>query len=382
MIYLDNGATSFPKPPQVADAVYNYIMNVGGNINRGNGSGALSASETVLETRELLNKMMNGYGARNTIFTPGNTYSLNFFIKGLAEKGDTFLTSMTEHNAVYRPLSQLEKEGKISVKYMPCTKEGKLITEEALNMINENIKAVILLHASNVSGSIMPIEEIGKRCREKGVIFIVDAAQTAGNTEIDIQKCCIDGLAFPAHKSMLAPQGLGVMMINPKIKDKIRVLVAGGTGSHSELSEMPNELPDRFESGTLNIPAIFGLNASCKWLAKNMKKASENEKKLSEKLIEGLKNINNVEIAGIPSTEGRVSVISINFTNEDNALAAFKLEKDYGITTRVGLHCAPLAHKSLGTYPGGTVRFSIGPFNTIEDIDTVLAAVKEIAENK
>jgi cysteine desulfurase family protein len=379
MIYLDNGATSYPKPQEVADAVYDYIKNVGSNINRGNYAKAYSAAETVLETRELVDRMMNGYGARNAIFTPGNTYALNFLIKGLARKGDRFIATGMEHNAVYRPLHQLEEAGMIDVDYMPCDSCGRLETEKALDMIDENVRAVIALHASNVSGTVMPIEEIGRRCHEKGVIFIVDAAQTAGNTPIDMKKCHISGLTLPAHKSLLGPQGLGVMMIDPAIAGEIDPLVAGGTGSHSDMAEMPEELPDRFEAGTLNLPGIFGLHAALKWVGEHFDEIREHEKALTARFLDGLSQIDGIRLAGLPTTEGRVGVVSVDFVNGDNGLCAFQLEQKYGIMTRVGLHCAPLAHKSLGTFPEGTVRFSIGPFNTEEDIDTAVKAVAELA---
>lgn len=382
MIYLDNGATSYPKPKEVAEAVYEYMTKVGSNINRGGYEKAYSAAEVVLETRELIDKLMNGYGARNAIFTPGNTYSLNFLIKGLAVKGDKFLTTHMEHNAVYRPLHQLQRDGVIEYDCMPCNKLGELELEDALAMITPDVRAVVMLHASNVSGTLLPIEEVGKRCHEQGVIFIVDAAQTAGNTPIDMQKCHIDGLTVPGHKSLLGPQGVGVMLINPEIKDEITPLVSGGTGSHSDMTDMPSELPDRFESGTLNLPGIFGLHAALRWLEENFEKVHEHEKALSARMLDGLKDVEGIYLAGLPTVEGRVSVISVDLLNKDNGICAFNLEHEYGISTRVGLHCAPLAHKSLGTFPEGTVRFSIGPFNTEEEIDTAVAAVKILAQTK
>ena len=382
MIYLDNGATSYPKPKEVAEAVYEYMTKVGSNINRGGYEKAYSAAEVVLETRELIDKLMNGYGARNAIFTPGNTYSLNFLIKGLAVKGDKFLTTHMEHNAVYRPLHQLQRDGVIEYDCMPCNELGELELEDALAMITPDVRAVVMLHASNVSGTLLPIEEVGKRCHEQGVIFIVDAAQTAGNTPIDMQKCHIDGLTVPGHKSLLGPQGVGVMLINPEIKDEITPLVSGGTGSHSDMTDMPSELPDRFESGTLNLPGIFGLHAALRWLEENFEKVHEHEKALSARMLDGLKDVEGIHLAGLPTVEGRVSVISVDLLNKDNGICAFNLEHEYGISTRVGLHCAPLAHKSLGTFPEGTVRFSIGPFNTAEEIDTAVAAVKILAQTK
>lgn len=382
MIYLDNGATSYPKPDVVADAVYDYIKNNGSNINRGGYAKAYSAAGVVLETRELLNKMMNGYGSRYTIFTPGDTYSLNFLIKGIARPGDKILISGMEHNAVYRPVHQLEQAGTIHVEYMPCNENGQLILEEALPMIDESVRAVVMLHASNVSGTLMPIEEVGQRCHEKGVRFFVDAAQTAGNVPIDMQKCHIDGLSMPGHKSMLGPQGIGVLMLNPAVTEEIEPLIAGGTGSHSDLATMPEELPDRFESGTLNLPGIFGLHASVEWLMEHQTEVHEHEQKLAKRMLDGIRDTDGIRIAGMPTEEGRVAVISIDFLNGDNGMIAFQLEQEYGISTRVGLHCAPLAHQSLHTFPEGTVRFSIGPFNTETEIDTAIEAINKYATDE
>lgn len=380
MIYLDNGATSFPKPKSVSDAVYKYMTAIGSNINRGGYEKAYSAAETVLETRELCNKMFNGYGSRNVIFTPGNTYSLNFLINGLAKKGDTFLISSMEHNAVYRPCFKLEKDGLINLKYMPANTQGELLLEESLAMIDESIDGVIMVHASNVSGTVLPIMEIGEKCFNLGIPFIVDAAQTAGNTPIDIQKCHISGLAMPAHKSMLSPQGLGIMMLEPTFAQKLTPIISGGTGSHSDMADMPKELPDRFESGTLNLPGIFGLNAGIKWLNENFDKIRKHEYELTEYMLNELKNIKNINIIGKTSMENRTSVISIDFFNDDNGIKAFELEHEYGIMTRVGLHCAVLAHKTLGTFPRGTIRFSIGPFNTKEEIDMTISALKKLSK--
>lgn len=377
-IYLDNGATSFPKPNVVAQAVYDYMTKNGTNINRGGYDEAYSAASVVLETREKLNRLMNGYGARNAIFTPGNTYSLNFLIKGLARKGDRFLISSMEHNAVYRPMHQLSEAGIISYECLPCDAEGRLILEEAERMITEDIRAVVLSHASNVSGTLQPMEEIGKICHEKGVIFIVDAAQTGGNTPIDMQASYIDGLTVPGHKSLLGPQGVGVMLVNPAITSEIVPLIAGGTGSHSDLADMPSELPDRFEAGTLNLPGIFGLHAALGWLEEEGEAMRAHEKECIRYMTEKLAEIPNIFVPGPKDPEGRVGVFSIDFLNQDNALIAFKLSQE-GIATRVGLHCAPLAHKTLGTYPEGTVRFSIGPFTTKEEIDIALEAIARLA---
>lgn len=380
MIYLDNGATSFPKPECVAKAVTEYITENGTNINRGGYGKAYDAAGVVLETRMMLSDFFGGYGARNVIFTPGNTYGLNFLIKGLARKGDKFLISSMEHNAVYRPVHQLQDQGIITYECMPCNRDGELELDKALEMITPDIKAVVMLHASNVSGTILPIEAVGKRCEEQGVLFIVDAAQTAGTVPINMKEYHIDGLTVPGHKSLLGPQGVGAMLINPAIKGDIEPLIAGGTGSHSDLATMPEEMPDRFESGTLNLPGIFGLHAALEYVQEHHEEIRKHEMELTQRMLDGVLKIEGVRLAGLPTTDGRVAVISVDFTGGDNGLIAFQMEHEYGIMTRVGLHCAPLAHQSLGTFPEGTVRFSIGPFTTAEEVDTAIEAIAKYAE--
>ena len=252
--------------------------------------------------------------------------------------------------------------------------------EEALDMIDESVRAVVMVHASNVSGTLMPIREVGQRCHEKNVLFFVDAAQTAGNVPIDMKACHIDGLSLPGHKSMLGPQGIGALLLNPAITGELTPVISGGTGSHSDMAEMPEELPDRFESGTMNLPGIFGLHASVGWLAEHQQEVHEHEQKLVKRMLDGIRDVERIRIAGMPTEEGRVAVVSVDFLNGDNGMIAFQLEQEYGIMTRVGLHCAPLAHKSLGTFPEGTVRFSIGPFNTEEEIDTAIEAIRKYAQ--
>jgi cysteine desulfurase family protein len=379
MVYLDNAATSFPKPDAVATAVNDYITNIGRNINRGGYGDAHQTAETVRETRELINEMFHGFGPSSTIFTPGNTYSLNYLIKGLARPGDKFLISGMEHNSVYRPVHQLEEAGIITVGYLPCNENGELIMSAALQMIDENVRALIVLHASNVSGTLFPIEELGKRCKETGTILLVDAAQTAGRVDIDMKGWNISGLAIPGHKAMMGPQGIGVMLVDPLLALDLDPIIAGGTGSFSELADMPTELPDRFESGTLNLPGIFGLNAAVKWLNENHDQIRETEARLTEKFIRGIKRIDGVRLVGLDDMSKRVPVVSISFIYGDNDIAAYDMERSHGIQTRSGLHCSPLAHKSLGTFPKGSVRFSIGPFNTEEDIDTALRAIRRVA---
>lgn len=299
-------------------------------------------------------------------------------LKGFLKPGDHVLVSSMEHNAVMRPLSQLTHQG-ITFDRIPCTREGKLIVETMRNLVKPNTKAVIIMHASNVSGTVMPIEEVGHFCQRHRLKFIVDAAQTAGIVPIDMKRMNIDALAFTGHKSLLGPQGIGGFILTDEMAIMTEPLISGGTGSISHSEEMPMLMPDRFEAGTLNLPGIFGLHASLKFLNETgIEKIHEKEILLTEAFINGLKAFPEVEIFGPSELDHRTSVVSIQIKNKDIALVAHELDKSYGIMTRVGLHCSPSAHKTMGSYPVGTLRFSFGYFNTEEDIAYALESLKSI----
>ena len=264
-VYMDNGATSYPKAPGVGEAMADYILNVGCNIGRGDYAAAYDAASLALETREQVKRLVNGPGARNVIFTPGSTHSLNYLIKGLLRPGDRVVTSPMEHNGVLRPLTQLQAEG-VEVDFLPCNDKGELLLEEVPAHLTPGTRAVVLTHASNVCGTILPIGAVGKLCRERGIRFLVDASQTAGAVPIDMEEMGIDGLAFPGHKALLGPQGIGLMVVTDALAGELTPLVAGGTGSVSHELTMPSFLPDRFEAGTLNLPGIYGLHAALTYL--------------------------------------------------------------------------------------------------------------------
>ena len=378
-VYLDNGATSYPKAPGVGEAMAHYITNIGCNIARGGYQQAYDAAGRVLEIREKLNSLVNGPGSRNVVFAPGATAGLNMLLKGLLRPGDKVLTSPMEHNAVLRPLEQLKKRG-VTVELLPCTQRGELILEGLADRLTSDVRAVILCHGSNVSGTRFPIAQVGPLCRERGVFFLVDAAQTLGAIPVDMAAMAIDGLAFPGHKGLLGPQGIGGLVITDTLAGELEPLLSGGTGSMSESLDMPPFLPDRLEAGTLNLPGIFGLGAALDYLEGEGEALRIREHKLAGHLWARLMELeeDGVRVLGSRDPSNRTGVVSIDFLKADNGEMAFRLEQEYGIQTRCGLHCAPLAHKTLGTFPQGAVRFSTGPFTTFADIDAAAGAVEAL----
>ena len=382
-VYLDNGATSFPKPKEVAEAVYNYMTECGVNINRGGYQAAYDAAGIVLDTRELLAKMFNVSNCKNVVFTKNITESLNVVLKGFLKPGDHILCSSMEHNAVMRPLVQLQECG-VEFSRIPANNRGELELDVVESMIQDNTVAIVMTHASNICGTVNPIKEVGKIAHKHNLKFIVDSAQTAGVLPIDMQEMNIDALCFTGHKSLLGPQGIGGFALDEDMILKITPLLSGGTGSISHTEDTPLFMPDRFEPGTMNIAGIIGFNEGLKWInERGLDNIAAHELALTQKFIDGIKPLENdgkIRILGMPSTEERVGVVSIQTLQHDLADVAFKLDFEYGIMTRVGLHCAPNAHKTLGTYPTGTIRFSFGNFNTEEDVQTAVNALNEICK--
>ena len=378
-IYLDNAATSFPKAPGVGAAMADYLERLGCNIGRGGYQRAWDAAGGVLAVREKLCALVNGPDPRNVCFTPGATYGLNFLLHGLLRPGDKVLTSPMEHNAVLRPLEQLKSRG-VEVEYLPCTDRGELLPDGLAERLTEDVRAVVLTHASNVSGTLFPIGQVGALCRERGIFFLVDGAQTLGAVPVDMAAMGIDGLAFPGHKGLPGPQGVGGLVVTDALAAALEPLVSGGTGSLSESLSMPPFLPDRFEPGTLNLPGIFGLGAALDWLEEQGEALRQREGRLSRHLWYRMKELepDGLRVLGTDDPDRRVGVVSVDFLRADNGEMAARLEREYGVLTRVGLHCAPLAHKTLGTFPQGAVRFSTGPFTTFADIDAAAGAVEAL----
>ena len=380
-IYFDNSSTSFPKAPNVGRAMGEFIENGAFNINRGSYEGAYEAGSAVLDTREMLKDLFNCPNSKNVVFTPSVTYSLNFFIKGFLKPGDHVLVTSVEHNAVMRPLVQMEKLG-VEFDAVPCDEEGGVTADDFRAYIKENTKAIITTHASNVCGTIIPIEEIGALCKEKGLVYAVDTAQTAGILNIDMQKANIDFLAFTGHKGLLGPQGIGGFISSDKLEGLIYPIISGGTGSLSDSEEMPDFLPDRFESGTLNLPGIIGLHQALAYLKEAGIDNMRNEKmEITKYFLDKVKEIEGAKVAGKKTVEGRLGVVSIDFEGFDNSIVSFYLSSKYKIMTRVGMHCAPRAHQTLNTFPQGTVRFSFSHFNTKEEVDLCIDAIKTILDD-
>ena len=380
-IYLDNASTSFPKAPTVATAMSDYITNRGININRGSYALAYDVEDIIYTTRQRLNTLFNGHDPSHVVFTQNVTMSLNMVIKGLLKAGDHVLVSSMEHNAVMRPLTQLLDKG-IIFDIIPCDKTGSIQLESMDSLIRPNTVAMIINHASNVCGTIQPLESIGPICKAHSLQFIVDAAQTAGVIPIDVKACHIDALCFTGHKGLLGPQGIGGIILTKEMAQTLTPLIAGGTGSFSHLETMPTHMPDAFEAGTLNLPGIIGLNEGLAYIeSQGMENIHNHELALTQSFLEGLQSIDGINIVGKQNIQDRTAVVSITIDGMDPANIAYELESTYHIMTRVGLHCAPRAHQTLRTYPEGTVRFSFGYANTHKDVESALSALNTIVKS-
>ncbi len=378
LIYLDNAATSYPKPENVYNAMIDHMKNAGANPGRSGHRLSLEAGRAILKTRELIGTLFNIDNPMQIIFTSNATDSLNLAIKGVLKKGDHVITSTMEHNSVLRPITALEKIG-VENTIIQCNAEGVIDPEDIKRAIRSNTKLIALTHGSNVTGTLMPIEAVGRIAKEAGVLFLVDAAQTAGIYEIDVNKLNIDLLAVPGHKGLMGPQGTGILYIREGLD--VLHFKEGGTGSKSEELTQPEMLPDRYESGTANTPGIVGLGAGIEFILKEgIEKIRNHEKELTQYFIEALAQIEQVKVYGPKDSEKQGAVISINIGEEDSSEIAFVLDQAFNIAVRSGLHCAPLAHKTIGSFEQGTVRFSIGYFNTKEDIDRAVEAIKEICK--
>ena len=378
-IYLDNAATSFPKPPQVAEKMAEYITNVGAPINRSVYAAAQEAGLVTLRLRERLCRVL-GFGGRPTqaILTAGNTMSLNMILQGYLNPGDHCIVSAMEHNAVMRPLVQLGME----FDRIPCDETGLLNPQDILPLIRPNTKLLVMAHGSNVSGAVQDAAAVGAICKAHGIAFALDAAQTAGHIPVEFDRFGCDALAVPAHKGLLGPGGLGALLMTRDFAKKLRPLITGGTGSASHTEVQPEFLPDKFESGTPNLPGIYGWEAALAFLEETTIEAvRRHDLALTRRFLQGLEQLSGVRLIGPADLKHRVGVISLDFPGQDNALIGDRLEQEFGILTRCGLHCAPNAHKTLGTFPGGTVRFSFGLYTTEQEIDAALEAIRQLTMN-
>lgn len=378
MIYLDNGATSFPKPRSVYEEMIKCVRDYCANPGRGAHDMSIRCDMEIYECRERIAKLFNIDNPLNVIFTANATDGLNIAIQGVLEKGDHIITSYLEHNSVLRPIKQKERQG-VEVSLLKGDKDGLLSVDEIEKEIKSNTKAIIINHGSNVIGTIQDIKAIGDLARRNNINFIVDGAQTAGTIEIDIDKYNIDLLAVPGHKGLLGPQGTGALIINKNVA--LKELKYGGTGSQSHSLEQPQFLPDKFESGTLNTPGIVGLNSGLKFIEDvGINNIRIKEKTLVDFLLGEFECMPFIECYGTDSKDSS-AIISINIEGMESSEVGKLLNKK-DIYVRTGYHCAPLVHKVIGTEKRGTVRISPGYFNTLDEMKQLLIELKKIYINK
>lgn len=379
-IYLDNASTTFPKPKTVSDSVYDYLVNVGGNANRSSCSNSLDSSRYLLSAREKLTSFFNYSKSSNVIFTNNITTALNILIKGTLHSCDHVISSTMEHNSILRPLTDCSKAG-IETTLVQADSFGFINPADIENNIKSNTKLIIISHASNVTGSVQNIKLISSIAKKHNIFFVVDTAQSAGVIDINMNDLQADAIAFTGHKSLFGPQGIGGFIINDNLNSFCEPLFSGGTGSLSHLLEQPDFLPDKFESGTMNMPGIIGLTKGIEFIEKiGINEIKEKTSFLRKKLLDGILNINNFLVYGSINNELSTSCLSINHKNLDPSELSYLLNSE-GISNRAGLHCAPLAHKSIGTFPNGTVRLSLSYFNSIDEIDFTLKTLNKITNN-
>lgn len=377
MLYFDHAATSFPKAPNVSDRMKFYLDHVGVSINRGVYAPAQEAALETLTLRERICTLFHHPDPTHVLLTSGATAALNLALKGYLRKGDHVLVSAMEHNAVMRPLVQLGVE----FDRVPCSREGFLNTALIAPLIRENTRLFVLCHASNVCGSVQDVKTVSELCKLHNIALVLDAAQSAGHLPIDFQALGLSAMAIPAHKGLLGPQGIGALLVTEAFAAALDPLIAGGTGSRSDSEELPPYLPDRFEAGTPNLPGIYGWSAAMDYVNQTGVAALRaHEMALTERFLEGLRACRAVRLVGTREPSRRVGVIALDFLGADNAGVADRLENEFGILTRCGMHCAPAAHKTLDTFPQGVVRFSIGWQTTPQEVDEALRAIRRIEE--
>jgi cysteine desulfurase/selenocysteine lyase len=381
-IYLDNAATSFPKPRSVIDAVERGLRDEGAAEGRSATRAALRVHEVVARCRERAARLLGAKQPERIIFTFNGTDSLNLALHGMLRPGDHVVTSAVEHNSVLRPLRNLRDRG-VEVSYVAADGEGRVNPDDVQRLLRKNTRLVALVHASNVTGTIQPIDHVGEIARAAGALFLVDAAQTAGHLPIDVSRSPIDLLAAPGHKGLLGPLGTGILYVRPGVETQLQSVRQGGTGSHSEDDLQPERLPDKYESGNQNVPGLFGLEAALAWIEeRTVAELRRHDRELTQQLLAALTGIKGLRIYGPQSPDDRVGVVSVTLDGFDPQELATILDTSFGIETRAGLHCAPGLHRCLGTFDrGGTLRMSVGPFTTEADIQAVSAAFRAVATN-
>jgi cysteine desulfurase family protein len=382
MIYLDNAATSWPKPPEVLKAITEVMEQAGGNPGRSGHRFSVAAARVVYECREKVTEFFNISDPKRVIFTANATQAINLVLRGILKPGDHVVTSSMEHNAVMRPLRFLEKQG-IVIKIAQCAADGTLDVSEIAKLIDNKTRLVVISLASNVTGTILPVAEVTAVAHQFGALVLADAAQAAGAIPIDLRQNGVDFMAFTGHKELLGPTGIGGLIISQNVDARtITPLMFGGTGSRSDSEEQPEDMPDKFESGTANMIGIAGLRAALGWInQRGLAAIGEHNKELTMMLLEGLANINGVKIYGTPNAGNSLAIVSFTIKGKKVSEVGFRLDDEFEIMARVGLHCAPAAHRTIGSFPEGTVRFSPGIFTTTENVKQTLKAVQKVTRS-
>ena len=382
MIYLDNAATSWPKPPVVLRAMTDFLQRAGGNPGRSGHRLSIEAARIVYEARESAAQFFGATDPMRVIFTLNVTHAINLALLGLLHPGDHVVTSSMEHNAVMRPLRALEREG-VRLTVVPCAADGTLNVADVERAMLPTTRLVVVAHASNVTGTLLPVAALAPIAHRSGALLLVDAAQTAGVLPIDMTEMGIDLLAFTGHKGLQGPPGCGGLVIGEAMDvSRLEPLVRGGTGSHSEFEEQPDDLPDRYESGTPNGVGIAGLGAGMKWvMERGVESIRAHEIELADQLSAGLASMRGVTVYGPRDAHRRVAVISFCVAGRQVSEIGLRLDDGFGVLCRVGLHCAPAAHRTIGTFPEGTIRFAPGAFTTNDDIGDALAAVRQVVQS-
>jgi cysteine desulfurase family protein len=380
MIYFDNAATSWPKPSGVAEAMVHFLNEIGANPGRAAHRRAVDAGRIVYGAREAVAELFHAPDPLRVTFGHNVTEALNLALRGLLRPGDHMVTSSMEHNSMMRPLRALESHG-VEVTVVGCSPQGVLDPADVEAAMCPHTRLVALNHASNVVGTLLPVAEVGAICHEHDVLLLVDAAQTGGAYPVDVQADQIDLLGFTGHKSLGGPMGTGGLIVGERVDEKqLEPLVCGGTGSRSEHEVQPDFLPDRCESGTPNAVGLAGLQVGVRWvLAQGVDVIRAHEVALAQRLIEGLQSIPGVAVYGTLDAELQTATISFNVAGIASSEMGLRLDDEHGIMCRVGLHCAPAAHRTIGTFPGGTVRFGLSGFNTVDEVETALAAIEALA---
>lgn len=380
-IYLDNAATSFPKPDAVYAAMDDFNRRVGAAVGRGAYRATLEATGIVQRCRKRIADLLGAEGPERIVFTFNCTDSLNLALHGLMRAGDHAITSVIDHNSVQRPLTEMHRTLGIEVTRIGADATGRVDPADFKRAIRPQTKLIALIHASNVTGTIQPVAEVGTIARAAGILFLVDAAQTAGHLPINLRELGIDLLAAPGHKGLLGPLGTGILYVRPGVEARLASFRQGGTGTRSEDDVQPESLPDKYESGNHNAPGLVGLEAAVAWLLeRGVKSVQQHAQVLTRQLLAGLTAIPGLRVFGPASEQDRVGVVSVAIESHDPQDIAAILDQTFGIETRAGLHCAPGAHRAAGSFErGGTVRLSVGPFSTTDDVAAAIEALRQIA---